>query len=141
MYQPFVITCITWPEVTDKVAYTNTQLLREALNSQLTLSSYGDLQGIAFVYIVTPPEDVIHQETFRYSRKNRELYIEMRLPYEVVINSSLPEVLQLMASKYLQTLEEYLPKKKIPHFDQARFVADVRALFEREAWLQEAMVG
>lgn len=140
MYQPFVITCITWPEVTDKVAYTNTQLLRESLNSHLTLADYGDLQGIAFVYIVTPPEDVIHQETFSYSRKNQELYIEMRLPYEVVMSSSLPEVLQLMAAKYVQALEEYMPKKKIPHFDQARFVGDVRALFEREGWLQVAMV-
>jgi len=141
MYQPFVITCITWPEVADKVAYTNTQLLRETLNSQLDLSSYGDLQGIAFVYIVTPPEDVIHQETFSYSRKKKELYIEMRLPYKEVMNRSLPEVLQLMAAKYLQTLEEYLPKKKVPHFDQARFIADVRDLFEREAWLQGAMAG
>lgn len=41
-----------------------------------------------------------------------------------------------MAAKYLQTMEEWLPKKKIPHFDGVRFVEDVKRLFEEEGWLK-----
>ncbi|WP_169315666.1 hypothetical protein [Haliscomenobacter hydrossis] len=46
-----------------------------------------------------------------------------------------------MAEKYLQTLQERLPKKKIPGFDWLRFVSDVRSLFERQGWLQAEAVA
>jgi hypothetical protein len=60
----------------------------------------------------------------------------MRLPYAVVQQSSPEEVLHLTAAKYLETMQEWLGKKKIPNFDAQRFVKDVQELFERQDWLQ-----
>lgn len=60
----------------------------------------------------------------------------MSLPYAVVQQSSPEEVLHLMAVKYVDTMQEYLNKKKIRNFDAQRFVKDVQELFERQNWLQ-----
>lgn len=46
-----------------------------------------------------------------------------------------------MAASYLQTMQNKLPIKKIPNFDQARFVADVQRLFEAEGWLSVVEVA
>lgn len=45
-----------------------------------------------------------------------------------------------MAVKYLDTMQEWLPKKKIKNFDWQRFVQDVQHLFERQGWLEEVTV-
>lgn len=140
MYAPFVISGIVWHELSDKIAIVNTNALKDVLNGHLQLDTYGALSGIAFIYIVTQPDDEIHEECFSYSRKNKELYIQMRLPYAEVQSASTPEVLHMMAAKYLQTMQEWLPKKKIPNFNHSRFVADLQDLFERQGWLQVAEV-
>lgn len=44
-------------------------------------------------------------------------------------------MLHLMAAKYVDTMQEYLSKKKIRNFDAQRFVKDVQELFERQNWL------
>jgi hypothetical protein len=137
MYAPFVISGILEEVLANKVAITNTNILGDALNEHLSLDNYGDgVEGIAFIYVVTPPEDEIHEECFSYSRKKKELYIQMRLPFTEVKNATVPETLQMMAAKYLETMEDWLPKKKIPHFDGVRFVEDVKRLFEEEGWLK-----
>jgi hypothetical protein len=51
------------------------------------------------------------------------------------------EVLHLMAAKYIDTMLEWLPKKKIANFDWQRFVKDVQDLFERQGWLQALEVA
>lgn len=53
----------------------------------------------------------------------------------MVQQSSPEEVLHLMAAKYVDTMQEYLSKKKIRNFDAQRFVKDVQELFERQNWL------
>ncbi len=136
MYAPFVISGILEESVTDKVAYTNTHALRTVLNDSLRLSDYGDITGIAFIFIVTAPEDVIHSEMFRWSRAKKTLEVHTRLPFEAVESASQSEVLHLMAQKYLQTMQERLPKKKIPQFDGERFITDLRQLFEKQGWLE-----
>lgn len=139
MYAPFVISGILEEAIANKIAIANTNRLANVLNEHLVLSNYGTgVLGIAFIYISTAPEDEIHQECFSYSRKNKELFIQMRLSYEAVKNGSLPEALQLMATSYLQTMQHKLPIKKIPNFDPARFVEDVQRLFEAEGWLRVA---
>jgi len=137
MYAPFVISGILEEAIANKIAIANTNRLANALNEHLVLSNYGTgVLGIAFIYIATAPEDEIHQECFSYSRKNKELFIQMRLSYEAIKNGSIPDTLQLMAASYLQTMQHKLPIKKIPNFDQARFVEDVQRLFEAEGWLR-----
>jgi hypothetical protein len=137
MYAPFVISGILEEAIANKIAIANTNRLANVLNEHLVLSNYGTgVLGIAFIYISTAPEDEIHQECFSYSRKNKELFIQMRLSYEAIKNGSIPDALQLMAASYLQTMQNKLPLKKIPNFDQARFVEDVQGLFEAEGWLR-----
>ena len=137
MYAPFVVSGILEAGVADKIGIPNTNLLEDALNQHLSLSIYGSgLTGIAFIYIATPPIDEIHEECFTYSRKKKELFIQMRLPYDVVKQASVSETLQLMARHYLETLHEKLPLKKITDFDQVRFVQDVQRLFEIQGWLE-----
>lgn len=137
MYAPFVVSGILEETIADKIGIPNTNLLEDALNQHLSLSNYGSgLTGIAFIYIATPPIDEIHEECFRYSRKKKELFIQMRLPYEAVKQANVAETLHLMALSYLETMDEKLPLKKITDFDQARFVQDVQHLFETQGWLE-----
>lgn len=137
MYAPFVVSGILEAGVADKIGIPNTNLLEDALNQNLSLSNYGSgLIGIAFIYIATPPVDEIHEECFTYSRKKKELFIQMRLPYNVVEQASTTDALHLMASCYLETLRERLPLKKVADFDHLRFMQDVQRLFELEGWLE-----
>jgi len=137
MYAPFVVSGILETSIADKIGIPNTNLLEDALNHHLSLSNYGSgLTGIAFIYIATPPIDEIHEECFTYSRKKKELFIQVRLPYDVVSQASVAETLHLMALSYLETMDEKLPLKKITDFDQARFVQDVQRLFETQGWLE-----
>ena len=136
MYAPFVVSGILEAGVADKIGIPNTNLLEDALNQHLSLSNYGSgLTGIAFIYIATPPIDEIHEECFTYSRKKKELFIQMRLPYDTVEQASVSEALHLMAHHYLETLREKLPLKRVTGFDHLRFVQDVQRLFETQGWL------
>lgn len=136
MRNQFVISGILEDDqVGDKLAFNNVVILEKVLSEYLKLSNYGDVVGIAFIFMVTTPGDSIHEEEFTYRPKKKEIYIQMRLPYQEVENASETEVLHLMAAKYLQTLQKHLPKKKIAHFDSARFTQDVQHLFEQQGWL------
>ncbi|HMO39490.1 MAG TPA: hypothetical protein PKE17_08770 [Saprospiraceae bacterium] len=115
--------------------------MEDSLNESLCLNDYGSgLTGLAFIFIAVQPDNRIHEEVLRYSRKKRELYIQKKLPYDLVVAYDKPQVLQLMAATYLETLET-LDKKRIPNFDLPRFRADVQALFEAQGWLVEQATG
>ncbi|AEE49474.1 hypothetical protein [Haliscomenobacter hydrossis] len=136
MYAPFVISSIADEDEVGKKVETDL-LIQEFLNQHLKLSTYGEgLTGIAFVYIVTPPIDVIHQDEIIYRAKKKELYIEMRLSYEKVVAASDAEVLQMMAQKYLQTFQDKSLWKKLKGFDCKGFSRDVQRLFEEQEWLK-----
>jgi hypothetical protein len=136
MYASFVISSIADDDEVGKKVETDL-LIHEFLNKHLKLSAYGEgLTGIAFVYIVTPPIDAIHEEEIIYSAQKKELYIEMRLPYEKVATASEAEVLQLMAQKYLQAFQEKSLWKKLKGFDCEGFSRDVQRLFEEREWLK-----
>lgn len=139
MYAPFVISSIADEnKVGKKVDANNVLQIEELLNQYLKLSTYGEgLIGIAFVYIVTPPIDIIHHDEIIYRAKKKELYIEMRLSYEKVATASKAEVLQMMAQKYLQTFQEQSLWKKLKDFDCEKFSRDIQHLFEGQKWLKE----
>jgi hypothetical protein len=140
LYQSFVISGILEENIATKVAIENTGLLRDALNDHIKFSTYGTgLRGISFFFIVTAPEDKIHHEYTRYSSKERELHLQLRLPYEIVFNASREEVLLMMAHTYLNGLKMYLPKKKIQNFDSTAFLRDVEGLFVAQGWLNVAI--
>jgi hypothetical protein len=136
MRDPFVISSITWHEIPDAIAIDNINLLEAALRDHLKLSDYGDIVGIAFIYIIEQNDDDTHVDSFSYRPKRKEIYTQMSLPYALVQQSNPEQVLHLMAAKYIDTMREWLGKKKIPNFDAQRFVKDVQELFERQDWLQ-----
>jgi hypothetical protein len=142
LYQPFVVTGILDEIIADKVSYVNTTTIANLLNAKLQFSTYGTgLIGISFYFIVTAPEDIIHHEYTRYSSKERELHLQLRLPYETVLHASREEVLLMMVHTYLNGLKTYLPKKKIQDFDAAAFLRDVERSFAAQGWLQEASMA
>ena len=141
MRDPFVVSSISWHQVSDEVAIDNVVTIEDTLKTNLKLSDYGDIVGVAFIYIITQSDDGMHQNGFSYRPKRKELYTQMRLPYDVVQKSTPEEVLHLMAAKYIDTMLEWLPKKKIANFDWQRFVKDVQDLFERQGWLQAMEVA
>lgn len=134
--RPFVISGILWHEIGEKVAFVNSVTMEDVLNEHLRLSDYGTgLEGgFAFIFIVQQPTSTIHEEEMTYRRKKKELYIQMKLPYELVEQYERPQVLQLMAATYLRTIKD-LPRLKIPDFDCQRFAKDVERLFEGRGWL------
>lgn len=136
MRDPFVVSSVTWHEVPDEVAIDNINLIEAALKDHLKLSDYGEIVGIAFIYIIEQEDDHTHVDSFSYRPKRKEIYTQMRLPYAVVQQSSPEEVLHLMVAKYVDTMQEYLNKKKIRNFDAQHFIRDVKELFERLNWLQ-----
>ena len=135
MRDPFVVSSVTWHEVPDEVAIDNINLIEAALKDHLKLSDYGEIVGIAFIYIIEQDDEHTHVDSFSYRPKRKEIYTQMSLPYAVVQQSSPEEVLHMMATKYVDTMQEYLSKKKIRNFDAQRFVKDVQELFERQNWL------
>lgn len=141
MRDPFVVSSITWHEVADEIATDNINLIENALQANLKLSDYGDITGIAFIYIIKHAENHIHEDHFSYSAKQKEVSTQMRLSYDEVQKSTPEEVLHLMAAKYVDTMREWLPKKKVANFDWQRFVKDVQDLFERQGWLKALEVA
>ena len=136
MRDPFVVSSISWHEVTDEVAIDNINLIEDVLQANLKLSEYGAITGVAFIYIIEHDDNDMHEDQFSYSAKRGEVSTQMRLSYDEVQKSTPEEVLHLMAAKYIDTMLEWLPKKKITNFDWQRFVKDVQDLFERQGWLQ-----
>lgn len=141
MRAPFVVSSITWHEISNKLEFDNINKLEDVLNAQLQLSKYGNgVSGLAFIYIAVQPSNTIHEEMIRYSRKKKEIYIQKKLPFDLVSEYDKAQVLQLMAATYLHTLDE-LKQKNIPDFDLSRFQQDVRQLFEAQGWLVSESVG
>ncbi len=141
MRDPFVVSSITWHEVPLEVAIDNVVTIEDTLKTNLKLSDYGAITGVAFFYIIKHDDNHIHEDHFSYSAKRKEVSTQMRLSYDEVQKSTPEEVLHLMAAKYIDTMLEWLPKKKIANFDWQRFVKDVQDLFARQGWLQALEVA
>ncbi len=131
----FLFSSITWHEIDSKVAIPNLTLMENALNESIDLSNYGTgVQEIAYVFVALRPTNTLHGETLRYYKAKQEVFIQKKLPYELVEAYDDTQVLSLMAATYLQSVEQ-LAKRNIPDFDGARLVADVKCLFEQQGWL------
>jgi len=135
MRDPFVISSIAWHEISEKVAFDNSNAMEDVLNENLNLFDYGSgLKAIAVVFIAVQSTNTIHEEVMRYSHKKKEIYIQKKLPYELVCQYEKPQVLQLMAVSYLEILTD-LKRKHIPDFDLSLFQQDVQKLFTEQNWL------
>ncbi|MDX2067220.1 MAG: hypothetical protein SFV55_02280 [Haliscomenobacter sp.] len=131
----FIFSSITWQEISDKINDQNINFIRRALNENLKLNNYGlGVKEIGYIFVVALPTSSIHGETLRYYKAKQEVFIQKKLPYDLVEAYNGPQVLSLMAATYLQSLEQ-LAKRKIPDFDGARLVADVKGVFEQQGWL------
>ena len=132
----FWFSSITWHEVGDKVVFPNLDLIRQAINTNFSLSNYGTgVKEIGFIFVAALPTSSIHGETLRFYKAKKEVFIQKKLPYELVEAYEAPQVLHLMAQTYLQSLRELVAKRKIEDFDGARLMADVQALFAEQGWL------
>ena len=70
----------------------------------------------------------------RYYKAKKEVFIQKKLPFELVEAYSEAEVLLLMANTYLQSLQD-LTKRKISDFDSKQLYTDVQQLFQAKGWL------
>jgi hypothetical protein len=140
MYAPFVITGILQEDPLNKVDSDKFLEIRNLLLNNIELSSYGSgLKGISFFFIVLPENNQNHRSFNRFSQKNLELHLQVRLPFAEIRALTHQEVLRSMAQNYLQSLKKYLPKKKIQDFDSAAFLRDVERLFVAQGWFKVAV--
>lgn len=131
----FYFTSITWHEVSDKVVFTNLNVIRQSLNQNISLRSYGTgVHEIAYVFVALRPTNTLHGEMMRYYKTKKEVFIQKKLPFELVEAYSETEVLNLMANTYLQSLEDLI-KRKISDFDTKQLCTDVQQLFLTKGWL------
>ncbi|HMO41162.1 MAG TPA: hypothetical protein PKC76_13125 [Saprospiraceae bacterium] len=135
-FAPFMFSGILSEETLQKVAFPNNNMLEQTLNAQLQLDQYGTgVHSIACVFIALPPPDNgIHDETLIYRRREKEVFAQVKIPYDLVASYDADQVLQLMATTYLQALER-LDELRIPNFDSVRLAQDVQRLFETQGWL------
>lgn len=131
----FFFTSITWHEVSDKVVFPNLDSIRQSLNQNISLRSYGTgVHEIAYIFVAIRPTNTLHGEMMRYYKAKKEVFIQKKLPFELVEAYSEAEVLTLMANTYLQSLQD-LTKRKISDFDSKQLYTDVQQLFEAKGWL------
>ena len=131
----FFFTSITWHEVSDKVVFPNLDLIRQSLNQNISLRSYGTgVHEIAYIFVAIRPTNTRHGEMMRYYKTKKEIFIQKKLPFELVEAYSEAEVLILMANTYLQSLQD-LTERKISDFDTKQLCTDVQQLFEAKGWL------
>ena len=134
MYAAFIISSIVEDNaIGDKIDAHNVPWLEQLLNAQLQLSKYGTgLKGIAVVFIGTGPQDLIHQEETSFDADKKELYIQLRLPYDVLEQATERELLGLMARQYLQALRGEGALEQVGDFDGEQLLKDVKNLFVAE---------
>ena len=127
MYAAFIISSIVEDNpIGDKIDAHNVPWLEQLLNAQLQLSRYGTgLKGIAVVFIGTGPQDLIHQEETTFDAAKKELYIQLRLPYDALEQATERELLGLMARQYLQALRGEGALEQVVDFDGEGLVRDV----------------
>ena len=131
----FFFTSITWHEVSDKVVFPNLNLIREALNQNISLCSYGTgIHEIAYIFVAIRPTNTLHGEMMRYYKAKKEVFIQKKLPFELVEAYTESEVLSLMGNSYLQSLQDLI-KRKISDFDTKQLHTDVQKLFQTKGWL------
>lgn len=133
--EDFFFTAITWHEVSAKIVSTNLDLIRQSLNQNISLRSYGTgVHEIAYIFVAIRPTNTLHGEMMRYYKAKKEVFIQKKLPFELVEAYTESEVLSLMANTYLQSLED-LTKRKISDFDIKQLHTDVQQLFQTKGWL------
>lgn len=133
----FFFTAITWHEVSAKIISTNLDLIRQSLNQAISLRSYGTgVHEIAYVFVALRPTNTLHGEMMRYYKTKKEVFIQKKLPFELVELYTESEVLSLMANTYLQSLQDLI-KRKISDFDTKQLYTDVQQLFQTKGWLNE----
>lgn len=131
----FFFTAITWHEVSSKIISTNLDLIRQSLNQNISLRSYGTgVHEIAYIFVAIRPTNTLHGEMVRYYKAKKEVFIQKKLPFELVEAYSEAEVLLLMANTYLQSLQDLI-KRKINDFDSKQLYTDVQQLFQAKGWL------
>lgn len=137
-YAPFKFTTIAWHEVGGKIAFDNLIQLENAINERITLANYGNnITSIFFIFVADHPPVRLHPERVEYNKKKHDIFMRLHLPYDLVEKYNEAQVMQLMASFYLNAMETHLPQLRIPDFDYQRFVADVGALFEEKGWMEK----
>jgi len=103
-------------------------VIEEVLNSRLSISDYTEkLQKIVFVYLAASPElAIIHDDFMKYRRKSKCIEIGLNLDYELLTQTEDENVLEILASSYLEGIKKFM---QIKDFDYKRFYHDVEQLF------------
>lgn len=110
------------------------------LYEEIDFESYGKgLYKYYFTFIITRPQNKLHQPGRYFGRKRRALEVAIRLPYDEVFNASEPEIYRMLEAAYLEGIDEIGKVKLKEPFDHEAFKADVAKIFEDENWYVDAV--
>ncbi|MEL7252316.1 MAG: hypothetical protein AAFO03_28150 [Bacteroidota bacterium] len=126
-----------WHEVHPKV---NPSPFIYKLYEEIDFESYGKgLSKFYFTFIVTQPQNKLHQPGRYFSRKKRALEVAIRLPYEEVYHASEEDTFRMLEAAFLQGIEQIGEVKLPAPFDFEAFKTDVAKIFEDKDWYVDAV--
>lgn len=93
--------------------------------------SYGeDLTDITVVLMCRSPQHNFKQR-IRYSKKERTIYMDVMLDYDMMLGISHVERKREIGRKMLGEIQHVLKKRRFSDFDEARFIDDLAAWVAR----------
>lgn len=126
-----------WHELYPKV---NPSPFLYKLYEEIDFESYGKgLEQFYFTFIVTRPDNKLHQPGHYFSRKKRALEVAIRLPYEEVLNATEAGTYRMLEAAFLEGIDQIAEVKLPAEFDHKAFKADVTHIFEDENWYVDAV--
>ncbi len=114
--------------------------IEDLLNQKIKLKDYAvnnKLDSLYFILLISPTYDgkgVNWTEKKELKRKNKWLYLHIRINYEKFITANKQEALRMMAEEIIRGTDKFLRNEK--DFDYERFHADLLELFLKEGILK-----
>ncbi|GJM33521.1 MAG: hypothetical protein DHS20C18_25220 [Saprospiraceae bacterium] len=131
--RPFGLSAILWDGIGDNISI-SIGLLENLLTENLSMENYGKgVELISVNFIAVPPENKNHPEQLKYHPRGRELYAQLKLPFQQIRYASPQQIIKLMAQTYLKAIDQYADLT-IPDFNLRQFKTDVIQLFDRAGW-------
>lgn len=123
----FITYDVAWETKIDQVLYT----LQEARYDKFFLGrNYGEsLIGVNIVLMCRNPL-LNFKRRIRYSKKEKEIYIDIMLDYGKLINIGLDEKVRIVKSEIIQDIPRIVARYKFTDFDILKFEIDLKAVFQ-----------
>lgn len=109
------------------------------IESLLRDKQYGD--GVIFWghICISCPSDFyksgFFKEIKKYTKKNKEVEMRLRIDYEMMLDADQKEVFRLICESILKSIDIAEKELKIKSFDFIAFRNDLKDLFKQEGWI------